>query len=242
MTELVTIPCLDNNFAYLVHGGGETVLIDAPEAGPILEALEKRNWTLDRIFLTHHHSDHIQAVPELVAATGATVWGNKADAARLPQLDHGFLPEDELVIAGSKAAIIDAPGHTVGHVAIHLPEARIMFTADSLMAMGCGRLFEGSPAQMWQTLTRLNDAPAETLICSGHDYNAGNGGFALSVEPDNQAIINRMENGPSSPAPLSLERATNPFLRVRKLAALLDMQDAGDEAVFTKLRQMKDAF
>lgn len=242
MTKLVTIPCLSNNFAYLVHGGGETVLIDAPEAGPILSALEQRGWTLDRIFLTHHHPDHIQAVPELVAATGAKLWGNKPDAARLPPLDHAFLPDEELTIAGVKAVIIDAPGHTVGHVAIHLPEARIMFTADSLMAMGCGRLFEGTAAQMWQTLQRLSDAPADTLICSGHDYNAGNGAFALSVEPDNAAIRDRMNNGPSSPALLSLEMATNPFLRIRELAAKLDMDSATDEAVFTKLRQMKDVF
>lgn len=242
MPELIAIPCLADNFAYVLHGGDETVLIDAPEAAPVLSALAARGWGLDRILLTHHHADHIQAVPELVAKTGARVAGNGLDAARLPPLDDPFAPGDRLVIAGTGAEILDAPGHTVGHVALHLPEARMVFTADSLMAMGCGRLFEGRPAQMWATLTRLAALPDDTLVCSGHDYIRGNGAFALSVEPGNDAVRARMENGPVTPAPLSLERATNPFLRVAELRDGLGMQGESDLAVFTRLRAMKDAF
>lgn len=242
MPELLTIRCLADNYAYLLHGAGETVLIDAPEAAPILAALRARGWHLDRILLTHHHADHIQAVPDLVAATGARVGGNRVDAARLPPLDESFAPGDRLAVAGDEAEIIDAPGHTIGHVAIHLPRARMVFTADSLMAMGCGRLFEGTPAQMWDTLTRLSALPGETLVCSGHDYARGNGGFALSVEPGNDAVRERMAHGPVSPAPLSLERATNPFLRVAELRDGLGMAGESDLAVFTRLRAMKDAF
>lgn len=242
MPELVTIPCLDNNFAYLLHGNGETVLIDAPEAAPVLAVLNKRGWDLNRIMLTHHHPDHIQAVPELVAATGAAVWGNKADAGRLPPLDQQVSPGDRITIAGSEAVILDAPGHTLGHIAIHLPDDLMMFTADSLMAMGCGRLFEGSPDQMWDTLQRLTNVPDTTLICSGHDYNAGNGAFALSLEPENTAIKARMENGPSSPATLAQERQTNPFLRTQQLAAAIGMAGADARDVFAQLRKMKDQF
>lgn len=242
MTQLVTIPCLQSNFAYLIHGDGETVLIDAPEATPVLAELAARGWSLDRIVLTHHHDDHIQAVPELVAATGARVTGNGADGVRLPPLDHAIAPGERLVLAGTPAEVIDAPGHTIGHIALFLPQAGIAFTADSLMAMGCGRLFEGTPAQMWDTLCRLNALPAETLICSGHDYNDGNGRFALSIEPGNEAVRARMTDGPASPAPLSLERATNPFLRIAEGRAALNMPGASDLEVFTRLRAMKDAF
>lgn len=242
MPELMTIPCLTDNFAYLLHGGGETVLIDAPEPAPILAALAARGWGLDRIFLTHHHGDHIQAVPELVARTGAKVAGNRLDAARLPALDQPFAPGDRLEVAGTAAEILDAPGHTIGHVAIHLPQARMLFTADSLMAMGCGRLFEGTPAQMWETLCRLAALPDDTLVCSGHDYLHGNGAFALSVEPGNDAVRARMADGPVTPAPLALERATNPFLRVAQLREGLGMQGEGDAAVFARLRAMKDRF
>ena len=242
MPDLIPVRCLADNFAWLLHGRGETVLIDAPESAPILAALSARGWGLERIILTHHHADHIQAVPDLVAATGARVAGNRNDAARLPPLDDPFAPGDRLELAGTAAEILDAPGHTVGHVAIHLPDARLVFTADSLMAMGCGRLFEGTPAQMWDTLSRLAALPDDTLVCSGHDYIKGNGAFALSVEPGNDAVRARMENGPVTPAPLALERATNPFLRVAELRDTLKMQGESDLAVFTRLRAMKDAF
>lgn len=241
MTELVTIPCLDDNFAYLVHRNGKTLLIDAPEAAPILAALEQRGWGLDHILITHHHGDHIQAVPEIVAATGARVAGNQADAARLPPLDDPFLPGDRPVFGGVKVEVIDAPGHTIGHVAFHMPEAGLVFTADSLMAMGCGRLFEGSAEQMWGTLGRLAALPDETLVCSGHNYLTGNGNFAASVEPGNTAIRQRMEDAIASPASLALEKATNPFLRVPFLREALDMKDAPDVEVFARLRKMKDS-
>ena len=243
MAELVTIRCLTDNYAYLVHDRGCTVLIDAPEAGPILSELRGRGWSLDVILLTHHHDDHIQAVPEIVAETGAEVWGNMADTSRLPPLDRALQAGDWTEVCGQTLNVIDVPGHTVGHVAYHMPDAGLVFTADSLMAMGCGRLFEGTAAQMWASLSRLAALPDDTLVCSGHDYAHGNGAFALSVDPGNTALKARLgatlagERTPS-PARLSEEKATNPFLRAPALAR------PGESALdsFTRLRAAKDAF
>lgn len=241
--ELVTIRCLRDNYAYLLHGAAGTVLFDAPEAAPILDVLKARGWTLTTIALTHHHDDHIQAVAELVAATGAEVVGNPADARRLPALDREAAVGATIDLAGFDAHVIDVSGHTVGHVAFHVPAANAAFTADSLMAMGCGRIFEGSAAQMWESLERLNALPDATLICSGHDYCAANGRFALSVEPGNAAVGERLASGrPCSPATLAEERRTNPFLRTAEIGPLIGMEGAAPAEVFARLRKMKDVF
>ncbi|MDO5621350.1 MAG: hydroxyacylglutathione hydrolase [Paracoccus sp. (in: a-proteobacteria)] len=240
---LLTLRCLADNYAYLIHDGQRTALIDAPEAAPVLAALAERGWRLDQIALTHHHDDHIQAVPELVAATGAQVIGNAQDGARLPALDLAVSPGDHFDLAGTPAKVIDVSGHTIGHIAYYLPDAGLVFTGDSLMAMGCGRLFEGRPQVMWASLSRLNALPPDVLVCSGHDYCAGNAAFALSIEPGNAAITERLKSGrPCAPATLDEERKTNPFLRVEALRGALDMADAPDAQVFARLRQMKDDF
>lgn len=245
--ELVTLRCLKDNYAYLLHGEEGTVLIDAPEAAPILRELAARGWTLSAILLTHHHADHTDGVAEIVRETGATVIGAAADAHRLPPLDLRITPGEPLEVLGEPVEVIDVSGHTVGHVAFHFPQSGLAFTADSLMALGCGRLFEGTPAMMWDSLSRLNALPPETLICSGHDYCAGNGAFALSVDPGNQALRDRLAavqaaSQPCAPATLALERDTNPFLRVGALRASLGMENAPDADVFARLRAMKDAF
>ncbi|MCJ1900331.1 MULTISPECIES: hydroxyacylglutathione hydrolase [Paracoccus] len=245
--ELVPVRCLTDNYAWLVHGNGRTALVDAPEAAPILAELAARGWSLDQIALTHHHADHIQAVPELVAQTGAAVIGNAEDAARLPPLDHAVRPGERFALCGEEAEVIDVSGHTVGHVAFHLPGSAMVFTADSLMALGCGRLFEGDAAMMWASLSRLNALPAETLVCSGHDYCRGNGAFALSVDPGNAALRERLADTaaggrPCAPSTLAEERATNPFLRVAELADSLGLAGAPEAAVFAELRARKDRF
>lgn len=245
--ELVTLRCLKDNYAYLLHGDEGTVLIDAPEAAPILRELAARDWSLSAILLTHHHADHVDGVAEIQRETQAMVIGAAADAHRLPPLDLRVTPGEPLEALGEPVGIIDVPGHTVGHVAFHFPQSGYAFTADSLMALGCGRLFEGSAAMMWNSLSRLNALPADTLICSGHDYCAGNGTFALSVDPENQTLRDRLDavqraQKPCAPAPLSLERATNPFLRVADLRTGLGMEDASDAEVFARLRAMKDTF
>lgn len=245
--ELVTLRCLRDNYAYLLHGPEGTILIDAPEAMPILTELEARGWGLDAILLTHHHDDHIQGVAAIVAKTGAQVIGAAADAHRLPHLDRQVRPGEDLDLLGQQIRVIDVSGHTVGHVAFHFPQTGHAFTADSLMALGCGRLFEGDPAMMWDSLTRVAALPDDTLICSGHDYCAANGAFALSVDPDNADLQQRLSDiqesrMPCAPATLALEKATNPFLRVNALRGSLGMQGSDDAQVFARLRQMKDEF
>ena len=249
---LVTVPCLQDNYAFLVHDGatGATALVDAPEAGPIRAELDRRGWRLTDILVTHHHDDHIQGVAAL--RDGARVIGHAADARRLPPLDLALRPGDPLAVCGEAVTVIDTPGHTVGHVSYHFPRSGLAFTADTLMALGCGRLFEGTAAQMWESLSRLRALPSDTTICSGHEYTASNARFALSVDPDNEALRARAEavrqargrDEPTVPSRLSEEVATNPFLRADDPAMKrrMGMEGAGDAEVFAAIRAAKDRF
>jgi hydroxyacylglutathione hydrolase len=252
--ELVTLPCLADNYAYLLHNAetGQTALIDAPDAAPIRASLAERGWGLDLILLTHHHWDHIDGVEPLREAFGAKVVGAAADAHRLPKLDLAVAEGDVIDVLGTKAHVIDVSGHTAGHIAFHLPEISAVFTADSLMALGCGRLFEGTPDQMWQSLRKLRALPADTLVCSGHEYTAGNARFALTVEPGNTALqdraaeiaAKRARGEATVPSLLSEEIATNPFLRtdLPEVKTAIGMADAGDVAAFAEIRSRKDRF
>ena len=252
--DLVTIPCLSDNYAYLLRdaASGDVAVIDVPEAGPIKAELAARGWTLSQIWLTHHHWDHVDGLGELLAAHPAQVIGAKADAARLPDLDLQVSEGDNFSLGALDVHVLDVSGHTVGHIAFHVPGARAAFTADSLMALGCGRLFEGTPAQMWGSLQKLMALPGDTTICSGHEYTASNAKFALTVDPDNSALISRSEDitrarandTPTVPSLLSLELATNPFLRPHdpEIRATLGMQNATDTDVFTEIRARKDRF
>lgn len=252
--ELLTIPCLSDNYAYLIHDAqtGDTALVDAPEAGPILAALDKTGWRLGHILLTHHHHDHVGAVEDLRAATGAQVIGASADAHRLPPLDLAVSEGDTLRIGSETGHVLDVSGHTLGHIAFHFPQSALAFTADSLMALGCGRLFEGSAAQMWDSLSKLMALPGETIICSGHEYTAANAKFALTIDPANEALRYRAEavenarakDQPTVPTRLSDELATNPFLRASDpdIRAGLGLDSAEDAEVFAEIRARKDAF
>lgn len=252
--ELVTVPCLSDNYAYLVHdpASGATAVVDVPEAAPILAALDARGWRLTDIWLTHHHSDHIDGVPALREATGARVIGAAADAHRLPPLDTALPDEGSFAFAGRSVHTFPVPGHTIGHIAFHIPEAKLAFTGDSLMAAGCGRLFEGTPDQMWACLSRLAALPPDTLIGSGHEYTTGNLRFALTLEPANPALISRIDRvaalrrdgRPSVPVPLSEERDTNPFLRAHLpgLKSAIGRPDASDAETFAEIRARKDRF
>ncbi|WGV14624.1 hydroxyacylglutathione hydrolase [Fuscovulum ytuae] len=252
--ELVTLPCLADNYAYLVHdpASGATAVVDVPEAAPILAALSARGWGLTDIWLTHHHNDHIDGVPALRSATGAKVTGAAADAHRLPPLDTALPDDGTFTFAGQTVETFPVPGHTIGHIAFHIPAAHLAFTGDSLMAAGCGRLFEGTPAQMWASLSRLAALPGETLICSGHEYTTGNLRFAQTLEPANPALISRIERVaglrreslPSVPVPLSEECDTNPFLRAHLpgLKSAIGRPDASDVETFAEIRARKDRF
>lgn len=252
--ELITIPCLSDNYAYLLHDAatGDTALVDAPEAGPILAALQARGWRLGQILITHHHNDHIGGVADLVAATGAQVLGAAADAHRLPPLDRALAEGDSVTVGGETGRVIDVSGHTVGHIAFHFAQSAMVFTADSLMAAGCGRLFEGTAAQMWDSLSKLAALPPDTLVCSGHEYTASNIRFALSLEPDNRDLIFRSERvasargdgRPTVPSTLSEELATNPFLRagLPQMKSAIGRPSASDAEAFAEIRARKDRF
>lgn len=251
---LVTIACLSDNYAFLLrdHASGEVALIDVPEAAPIKAELAARGWALSQIWLTHHHFDHIDGLPELIKDHPAPVFGAKADAQRLPDLDHALSEGDTFTLGDTEVRVIDVSGHTVGHIAFFAPTAGMAFTADSLMALGCGRLFEGTPAQMWESLGKMAEWPDDTLICSGHEYTQSNARFALSVDPDNTALQDRADRIDSAraegrftiPSRMKDERATNPFLRPADagIRAHLGMQDATNTEVFAEIRARKDRF
>ena len=250
----MTIPCLSDNYAFLLRDqtSGKVALIDVPEAAPITAKLDELGWTLTEIWLTHHHPDHIQGVPALIADHPARVIGAKADAERLPPLDAAYDDGQSFTFGAHTVDVIDVSGHTVGHIAFHVPAAKCVFTADSLMALGCGRLFEGTPAQMWDSLQKLMRLPADTTVCSGHEYTQSNAKFALTVDPENAALISRAreidqaraDGEPTVPSTLSTELETNPFLRPSDpgIRAQLGMVNATDTDVFAEIRARKDRF
>ncbi|TDK41305.1 hydroxyacylglutathione hydrolase [Antarcticimicrobium luteum] len=252
--EILTVPCLSDNYAFLAHDAvrGETALIDAPEAGPILAALADKGWRLSQVLLTHHHWDHVEGLAEILAAHPARVTGAAADAHRLPPLDVQVSEGDSVQIGGETGQVIDVPGHTVGHIAYYFADSRAVFTADSLMALGCGRVFEGTMAQMWDSLSKLAALPPETVVYSGHEYTQANGRFAETVDPDNPALSQRLRDiaaaraagRPTVPSTLALELATNPFLRAGDpgIQKHLGMDGADPAAVFAEIRGRKDRF
>lgn len=252
--ELVTIPALSDNYTYLLHdaASGATACIDVPEAAPILDALSSRGWTLSEIWLTHHHHDHIGGVSDLLSRHDARVVGAAADRHRLPPLDHEVGDGDSFAFGGETVDVFDVSGHTIGHIAFVLKESGYAFTADSLMALGCGRLFEGTAAQMWASLQKLAALDPATVICSGHEYTLSNARFAMTIDPDNSDLKARMErissardrSEPTVPSSLAEELATNPFLRAADPAvqAHLDMIGADPAEVFAEIRARKDRF
>jgi len=236
--EILTIPCLADNYAFLLHCNqtGTTALIDAPEAAPVLAALKAKGWALDMVLLTHHHWDHIDGLPELLAETSPTVVGAAKDAERLPKLDMALNEGDEITVGNLTGRVIDVSGHTLNHIAYAFPGA--VFTGDSLFALGCGRVFEGSMEMMHQSLQKLAALPPDTMVYSGHEYTLGNARFSLTIEPDNAALQVRAEDVermraagiPTVPSLLSLELATNPFLRANSAEA------------FSRIRRAKDSY
>lgn len=252
--QLVTIPCLADNYAYLIHDPdtGQTAVIDVPEPGPILAALEAHQWRLTDILITHHHDDHIQGVDTLRARTGAMVLGAAADAHRLPRLDLALDENSSFSVGSEFARVIEVPGHTIGHIAFHFPQSGLAFTADSLMAGGCGRLFEGTARQMHASLQKLAALPPDTLICSGHEYTTANLRFAATLEPGNPQLTSRIaevaakraQGIPTVPVPLQTELDTNPYLRAHlpALKAAVGLPHADDATVFAEIRARKDKF
>jgi hydroxyacylglutathione hydrolase len=252
--EIVTVPCRSDNYAYLVRdqASGKVALVDAPAVDPIVEGLEARGWGLDQIWITHHHGDHIEGVDALRARYGAKVAGYASDSARLPVLDMALGEGETVSLGDTVARVIDVSGHTVGHIAFVMDAEKAAFTADSLMALGCGRVFEGTHAMMWASLSKFLAMPDDMQIYSGHNYGQANGRFALSIEPGNTALRDRIERikaadaagAPIVPVTLAEEKATNPFLRATEpsVKASVGLAGADDAAVFAEVRRRKDAF
>jgi hydroxyacylglutathione hydrolase len=252
--EILTVPCLSDNYAFLLHapGSGLTALVDAPEAAPIIKALDAKGWTLDFILITHHHWDHIDAVDELRTKYDATIIGAEADAHRLPPLDVKVKDGTTFSLAREDVHVLDVSGHTNGHIAYYLPQSKAVFTADSLMALGCGRLFEGTPQQMHASLTKLAGLPEDTVVYSGHEYTEANARFALTIEPGNAALQQRIaqikearaEGTATVPSILGEELATNPFLRSEspEVQETVGLKGAAPVDVFAEVRRRKDNF
>ncbi len=248
----VQIPCLADNYAVIAHASetGETLLIDAPDAKAIAGALDQKGWRLSHLFVTHHHIDHTGGIAALKGQYGCTVTGPEGEADRIPLIDYAVSERSALKFAGFDVRVIETPGHTLGHIAYVIPDAKIAFTGDTLFSLGCGRIFEGDAEGMWAALKKLMALPDDTQIYCGHEYTAANGRFALSVEPENEALQARVrevetlrgQGKPTLPTTLAAEKATNPFLRTGSPAirARLGLQFAPDWKVFARLRELKN--
>ncbi len=247
-------PCLDDNYGYLVHDpvSGATAAIDTPDASAIEAALAERGWHLTHILNTHHHFDHAGGNEALKAHWKCTVVGAANDAERIPGIDVRVVEGDRVALGSQVAQVFEVPGHTSGHIAYYFADSGAVFVGDTLFALGCGRLFEGTPAQMWSSLSKLSRLPDDTRVYCAHEYTASNARFALSVEPENASLVARAESvtalraagKPTVPSTIGLEKATNPFLRVAsaELQRSVDLVGADAVAVFAETRRRKDHF
>ncbi|HZG09676.1 MAG TPA: hydroxyacylglutathione hydrolase [Allosphingosinicella sp.] len=239
MVDIVRIPALSDNYIWLAHdaASGETVVIDPAEADPVLVAAAARGWTITQIWNTHWHPDHTAGNAAVKAATGARVTGPAAEANRIPTLDVHVAEGDTVRLGDIEATVLEVPAHTAGHIAYHLPSEQLAFVGDTLFAMGCGRLFEGTAEQMHANLQRFAALPGETRIYCAHEYTLSNGRFALAADPDNQAIRTRMAQVEAAraageatvPTTIALELATNPFIRASSAAELAGLRRAKDD-------------
>ena len=250
--EIDLFPCRSDNFGVLLHdpATGATASIDAPDEKPILDALSRRGWKLSHIFTTHHHNDHVEANLALKQRFAVTIIGPARET--IPGIDRKVDGGDSFDFAGRRVEVILTPGHTAGHVCFYLPEEKLLFAADTLFALGCGRLFEGTPTQMWDSLSKLAALPDETTVYFGHEYTLSNARFARTIDPDNAVLSARVAEiealraagAFTAPTTIGLEKATNPFLRAADPAIRrhLGLERASDGEVFAEIRGRKDRF
>jgi hydroxyacylglutathione hydrolase len=243
-----------DNFGVLIHDpdSGRTASIDAPEEQPILDAMSRRGWRLTDIFTTHHHPDHVEANLALKERFGLTITGPVNEAAKIPGIDRSVGDGESFDFAGHRVEVIETPGHTAGHICYYLPQDKLLFAADTLFALGCGRLFERPARDMWTSLSKLLKLPDDTQVYFGHEYTLSNAKFAVTVDPESTALRDRVKEieatlaagRHTAPTTIGLERRTNPFLRpddpaIRKH---LGMEKAEDWEVFGEIRARKDKF
>lgn len=252
--EIKQIPVLNDNYVYLAHcpETDQTAVVDPAVVDPVMDALTDTGWTLTHILNTHHHADHTGGNIEIKSATGCTIVGPRADRDRIPGIDVKVGEGDTYDFGNTQARVFDVPGHTRGHIAYWFEESDTLFPGDTLFVMGCGRLFEGTPAQMVNSLSKFDRLPDQTKVYCAHEYTQTNGRFALTVEPHNQALIDLMDEVndkrardiPTVPSTLGQERETNPFLRStsRDIQETLGMIGADPVDVFAEVRRRKDSF
>jgi hydroxyacylglutathione hydrolase len=248
--EIELFACRADNFGVLVHdpATGATASIDAPEEGAILDALDRRGWTLSHVLTTHHHNDHVEANLALKQRFGLKITGPARET--IPGIDSKVDDGDSFDFAGRRVEVIATPGHTLGHICFYMPSEKLLFAADTLFALGCGRLFEGAPAQMWESLLKLAALPDETTVYFGHEYTLANARFAKTIDPENAALSSRIAEietlraagAFTAPTTIGLEKATNPFLRAAdpSIRRHLGLETASDAEVFADIRGRKD--
>jgi hydroxyacylglutathione hydrolase len=246
--------CRDDNYGVLLHdaASGTTISIDAPSAPAIQAELKNKGWSLSHILTTHHHGDHVEGNLELKQAYNCRIIGPEAEKEKIPGIDQTVTKQDVLEIAGRKIAVFECPGHTLGHVAFHIASEKLLFAADTLFAMGCGRVFEGTLSQMFTSVNQFRDLPPDTQVYCGHEYTEANAKFALAVEPGNRALqlraadvkTKRALGKMTCPTTIGEELATNPYLRCAspEIRAHLALQTATDAEVFAELRTRKNNF
>ena len=246
--------CRSDNFGVLIHDprSGLTASIDAPEEGPINAKLAEKKWNLDHIFTTHHHGDHVEANLPLKEAFNCRITGPSGEAAKIPGIDEAVSEGDTIAFGDISIEVIESPGHTLGHISYWIPSEKVAFVADTLFALGCGRVFEGTAEMMWNSLEKIIALPDETTIYCGHEYTLANARFALTIEPGNTELVARAKeietlrgNGkPTLPTTIGIEKKTNPFLRVNEPAIRdgLGMASASPAEVFAEIRSRKDRF
>ncbi len=254
MLEVHQFPCLSDNYGYLIHDAdsGLTASIDTPEAEAINAALAEKGWQLTHILNTHHHRDHTGGNEALKSRWGCTIAGSKGDRDRIPGIDVEFAEGDIFPFGSHEAQIFEVSGHTIGHIAYYFATDRALFCGDTLFVMGCGRLFEGTPTQMWGSLSKLMSLPDDTRVYCAHEYTQANARFALSVEPQNDSLQARAaevdqlraQDKPTVPSTIGQEKATNPFLRPASAALQSNLGMTGGELVevFAETRRRKDNF
>ncbi|SKA18352.1 hydroxyacylglutathione hydrolase [Consotaella salsifontis] len=252
--EIRQFMCRSDNFGVLVHHGesGVTIAIDAPEEKAIRRELDAAGWSLTHILVTHHHGDHTEAVEPLKAAFGATVYGPAKEVDKIAGIDKPVKGGDAFEVGAIRVEVIDTPGHTAGEISYYLPGAPALFAADALFSLGCGRLFEGDAAMLWESLKRLRALPDETMLYCGHEYTATNAKCAVAIDPGNTALRNRVaeverlreEGKPTLPVALGTEKLTNPFLRADDpiLKGELEMLNADPAEVFAVMRRRRDQY
>jgi hydroxyacylglutathione hydrolase len=236
--EVIRIAVLSDNYVWLARESisGEVMVIDPAVAEPVLAKADELGWKITHIWNTHWHPDHTGGNAAIKAATGCVITGPAAEAERIPTLDSHVRGGDTVTFGATSAAVIDVPAHTAGHIAYHFADAGIAFVGDTLFAMGCGRLFEGTAAQMFDNMRKLEALGDDTVIYCAHEYTQSNGRFALTVEPDNAALVARMASvdamraagEPTVPTTIAQERATNPFMRAASVEQLAERRTAKD--------------